>query len=99
MPAPLLLVPAMDPISLEELSLLEALLEVDQAAKEQLRVQALHERLVDSGLVAMEGGELKLTAAGVERTKSLQHRVRADREAAEVLKDREQRGETEAMSA
>lgn len=47
----------------------------------------------------MEGGELKLTGAGVERTKSLQHRLRADREAAEELKEREQRGETEAMSA
>ncbi len=81
----------MDPIKLEELALLEALVEVDEASKEQLRIKALNERLVDAGLVETDaGGELKLTDAGVERAKSLHHRVRADKEAAEILKQREQ---------
>jgi hypothetical protein len=86
----------MDPISLEELALLEALVEVDQASKEQLRIKALNERLVETGLVVMVDGELKLTDAGIERCKSLHHRVKADKEAAEVLKEREQSSEAKA---
>lgn len=83
----------MDPISLEELALLELLVEIDQAAR-PLQTSALQARLVDAGLVeAGDDGELKLTDAGVERCKSLHHRVRADKEAADVLKEREQSGE------
>lgn len=79
----------MDQISLEDLALLEALVEVDEASKAQLRINALNERLVETGLVQMVDGELSLTEAGIERTKSLQHRVKADKEAAEVIKERE----------
>ena len=83
----------MDPISLEELALLELLVEIDQAAR-SVQTSALQARLVDAGLVeAGDNGELKLTDAGVERCKSLHHRVRADKEAADVLKEREQSGE------
>jgi hypothetical protein len=79
----------MDAISLEDLALLEALVEVDEAAKAQLRIKALNERLIETGLVKMEGGELSLTEAGIERCKSLHHRVKADKEAADVIKERE----------
>lgn len=79
----------MDQISLEDLALLEALVEVDEASKAQLRINALNERLVETGLVQMVDGELSLTEAGIERTKSLQHRVKADKEAADVIKERE----------
>ncbi|MFD0740235.1 hypothetical protein ACFQZQ_13200 [Lysobacter koreensis] len=83
----------MDPISLEELALLEVLVEIDHASK-AVQTKALQARLADAGLVeAGDDGELKLTDAGIERCKSLHHRVRADREAAEVLKEREQSGE------
>lgn len=83
----------MDPISLEELALLELLVEIDQASR-AVHTKALKARLVDVGLVEADGdGELKLTDAGVERCKSLHHRVRADKEAADVLKEREQSGE------
>jgi hypothetical protein len=84
----------MDPISLEELALLELLVEIDQASR-AVHTKALKARLVDVGLVeADDDGELKLTDAGVERCKSLHHRVRADKEAAEVLKEREQSGDS-----
>jgi hypothetical protein len=88
----------MDPISVEELALLELLVEIDQASR-AVHTKPLKARLVDVGLVeADEDGELKLTDAGVERCKSLHHRVRADTEAAEVLKEREQSGDAAASN-
>lgn len=79
----------MDSISLEDLALLEALVQVDQSPDDPL-IGSLSERLVDIGLAEMVDGSLRLTDAGVERCKSLHHRVRADKEAAEVLRKREE---------
>ena len=51
----------------------------------------MRERLVESGLAeAVEGDAVHLTDAGIERCKSLRHRVAADAEAALVLKEREE---------
>ncbi|MGH8083166.1 MAG: hypothetical protein ACREP7_21485 [Lysobacter sp.] len=82
----------MDPISLEDLALLDVLQRIDQGHGPGRHAQALRERLIDAALAhAGDDGEtLALTDAGVERCKSLRHRVAADAEAAQVLKEREE---------
>lgn len=77
-----------DQISLEDLAWLEALVQVDQSAHNP-ETATLTSRLVEAGLAEFMHGSLVLTHAGVERCKSLHHRVRADKEAATVLKERE----------
>lgn len=79
----------MDSISLEELALLEILVDIDQSAM-TVQTSALQARLFDAGLAQIEEGDLRLTEAGIERCKSLHHRIRADKEAADILKEREQ---------
>ncbi|HJR72887.1 MAG TPA: hypothetical protein VJ806_04535 [Luteimonas sp.] len=80
----------MDPISLEELALLDVLDRIDQYHEPALNSGALRQRLLDNGLVSVEDGELRLTDAGIERCKSLHHRVISDAEAAAVLAEREE---------
>jgi hypothetical protein len=84
----------MDPISLEDLALLEVLQRLDQRAPLSASDAEMHKRLVESGLVEDDDGDPHLTAAGVELCKSLQHRVAADAEAAKI---REQRGTEDAQ--
>lgn len=85
----------MDPISLEELALLDVLQRIDQGQPLTRHSRALHDRLVSTALVEtgliVPGEEpgLQLTDAGVERCKSLRHRVAADTEALQVLRERE----------
>ncbi len=82
----------MDPIALEDLALLDVLQRIDQGQPPTRHSQALRERLAEAGLVEADeaGADLRLTDAGVERCKSLLHRLAADAEAAQVLKEREQ---------
>lgn len=81
----------MDPISLEDLALLDVLQRIDQGQAPHAQSHTLRERLIEAALVADdESGALSLTDAGVERCKSLRHRVAADAEAAQVLKEREE---------
>ena len=80
----------MDQISLEDLALLETLVQVDQSALDPLETATLTDRLIDAGLAEIVDGNMQLTHAGVERCKSLHHRVRADAEAAEVIRLREE---------
>jgi hypothetical protein len=82
----------MEPISIEELALLEVLQRVDQSIPLQSGDTEIHQRLVDSGLVVVEDDLPRLTAAGVEMTKSLQHRVAADAQAAKIIQQRETNG-------
>jgi hypothetical protein len=79
----------MDPISLEDLALLEVLQRVDQHVVLTDADSAIRQRMVDGGLI--EDGEfgLELTAAGIELCKSLQHRVAADTQAAKIVQQRE----------
>ena len=79
----------MDPISIEDLALLEVLQRVDQCAPLTSGDTEIRQRLYDSGLVGDEDGEPRLTAAGVELCKSLQHRVAADAQAAKIREQRE----------
>lgn len=79
----------MDPIPLEDLALLEVLQRVDQAAPLTSGDTEIRQRLVDSGLVEDDGELPRLTTAGVELCKSLQHRVAADAQAARIVEARE----------
>ncbi|GAB3376180.1 hypothetical protein GCM10027431_30670 [Lysobacter rhizosphaerae] len=79
----------MDPISLEDLALLEVLQRLDQRAPLSAADTEMQKRLVESGLVEEGGDEPHLTAAGIELCKSLQHRVAADAEAAKIREQRE----------
>lgn len=80
----------MDPISIEELGLLDVLLRVDQGLQPLPHAGPLRDRLIDALLAEVEDGELRLTEAGIERTKALRHRVAADAEAALLLKERQE---------
>lgn len=72
-------------IGADELDLLECLLRIDLRQGLDERASGLATRIVAAGL-ANEGADgLSLTHAGVERCKSLQHRLASDQEAARVL--------------
>ena len=83
----------MDPISLEDLALLEVLQRVDQCLPLESGDTKIHQRLIDSGLVTIDTDPLQLTSAGVELCKSLQHRVAADTQAAKIIEQREVDGD------
>jgi len=86
----------MDPISLEDLALLEVLQRVDQHVVLTDGDNAMRQRLLDSGLIEDDDYGLALTAAGIELCKSLQHRVAADAQAAKILQQREESEASEA---
>ena len=79
----------MDPISLEDLALLEVLRRVDEHAVLTDNDSATRKRMIEGGLIGEQEGGLALTSAGIELCKSLQHRVAADAQAAKVLKQRD----------
>ncbi|MFL6591307.1 MAG: hypothetical protein ACJ8GK_01195 [Luteimonas sp.] len=80
----------MEPISLEDLALLEVLQRIDQHVVLTDSDNAMRQRMIESGLI--EEGEygVSLTAAGIELCKSLQHRVAADQQAARIVQQREE---------
>ena len=78
----------MDPISLEDLALLDVLNRIDQQVELTHGDSEIRQRMVDSGLIVDDESGLRLTMAGVELCKSLQHRVAADAEAEKVLQER-----------
>jgi len=80
----------MDPISLEDLALLEVLQRVDQHVVLTDGDNAMRQRMLESGLIEEDEFGLALTAAGIELCKSLQHRVAADAQAAKILQQREE---------
>jgi hypothetical protein len=80
---------AMDPISLEDLALLEVLQSIDQGVELNAGQSEVRQRMVESGLAIENEEGIKLTSAGIELCKSLQHRVAADTQAAKVLQQRE----------
>lgn len=87
----------MDPISLEDLALLDVLHRIDQQVELTHGDSEIRQRMVESGLIADDdGGIMRLTNAGIELCKSLQHRVAADAQAEKVL---QQRADAEASDA
>jgi hypothetical protein len=79
----------MDPISLEDLALLEVLQRVDQHVVLTDSDSAIRQRMVEGGLVSDGEFGLELTTAGIELCKSLQHRVAADAQAAKIVQQRD----------
>jgi len=79
----------MDPISLEDLALLETLHRIDRHEAPTSGDALVFQRLVESGLAEEGEHGLHLTVAGVEMCKSLQHRVAADAQAAKIVERRE----------
>jgi hypothetical protein len=79
----------MDPISLEDLALLEVLQRIDLHVVLNEGDSAMRQRMIESGLIDDGEDGLALTAAGIELCKSLQHRVAADAQAAKIVQQRE----------
>jgi hypothetical protein len=86
----------MDAISLEDLALLDVLNRIDQGVELVHGDTAIRQRMVESGLIEDDADGLRLTPAGIELCKSLQHRVAADAQAQKVL---QQRAAAEAASS
>lgn len=80
----------MDPISLEDLALLEVLQRVDQHVVLTDGDSAMRQRMLDSALIEEVEDGLALTPAGIELCKSLQHRVAADQQVAKITQRREE---------
>lgn len=78
----------MDPISLEDLALLEVLLRIDEGSGLTSDDSEIRARLLESGLAAETQEGLCLTTAGIELCKSLQHRKAADEQAARIRRRR-----------
>ena len=78
----------MDAISLEDLALLDVLHRIDQGVELVHGDTAIRQRMVESGLIEDDTDGLRLTAAGIELCKSLQHRVAAEAQAEKILQER-----------
>lgn len=78
----------MDAISLEDLALLDVLHRIDQGVELVHGDTAIRQRMVESGLIEDDAVGLRLTTAGIELCKSLQHRVAADAQAEKILQNR-----------
>lgn len=68
-------------MSVEELALLECLRLIDGGVPVNMRHPALGERLIAERLAEMHDDQLRLSAAGIERCRSLQHLWASDLEA------------------
>jgi hypothetical protein len=62
---------------------------IDQGVELNAGQSEVRQRMVESGLAVDNEEGIKLTSAGIELCKSLQHRVAADTQAAKVLQQRE----------
>ncbi|MES2859428.1 MAG: hypothetical protein V4704_09645 [Pseudomonadota bacterium] len=78
----------MDAISIEDLALLDVLSRIDQGIELVHGDTAIRQRMVESGLIEDDAQGLRLTAAGIELCKSLQHRVAADAQVEKILQQR-----------
>jgi hypothetical protein len=75
-------------IGQQEIDLLECLLRIDLGQALDARAADMCRRLIEAGLVQDSDDGLVLTPAGIERCRSLKHRVAGDKEAARVIADR-----------
>lgn len=78
----------MDEISLEDLALLDVLKRIDQGVELVHGDIAIRQRMAESGLIEDDVDGLRLTTAGIELCKSLQHRVAADAQVEKILQKR-----------
>ena len=78
----------MDEISIEDLALLDFLKRIDQGVELVQGDTVIRQRMMDDGLIDDDADGLRLTTAGIELCKSLQHRVAADAQVEKVLQKR-----------
>lgn len=78
----------MDVISLEDLALLDFLKRIDQGVELAQDDTVIRQRMMDDGLIDDDADGLRLTNAGIELCKSLQHRVAADAQVEKVMQKR-----------
>ncbi len=78
----------MEEISLEDLALLDVLSRIDQGVELVHGDTAIRHRMAESGLIDDDADGLRLTAAGIEMCKSLQHRVAADAQVEKIMQKR-----------
>ncbi|MDQ3038536.1 MAG: hypothetical protein M3Q51_05745 [Pseudomonadota bacterium] len=78
----------MDEISLEDLALLDVLKRIDQGVELVHGDSVIRQRMVEDGLIDDDALGLRLTTAGIEMCKSLQHRVAADAQVEKILQQR-----------
>lgn len=78
----------MDAISLEDLALLDVLKRIDQGIELVHGDTAIRQRMVEDGLIEDDADGLRLTTAGIELCKSLQHRVAADAQVEKIMQKR-----------
>lgn len=79
----------MDPISLEDLALLDILQQINQSNEAAIVETEMKKRLSESALVEESEHGLVLTPAGIALCKSLQHRVAADKIAEKLIEQRD----------
>ena len=75
-------------IGQQEIDLLECLVRIDLGQALDARATDMCRRLIEAGLVQESADGLVLTPAGIERCRSLKHRIASDKEAARVIADR-----------
>ncbi len=78
----------MEEISLEDLALLDVLKRIDQQVELVQGDTVIRQRMMEDGLIDDDADGLRLTTAGIELCKSLQHRVAADAQVEKVLQKR-----------
>ena len=78
----------MEEISLEDLALLDVLRRIDQGVELVHGDTVIRQRMVGDGLIDDDADGLRLTTAGIELCKSLQHRVAADAQVEKILQKR-----------
>lgn len=79
----------MDPISLEDLALLDILQQINLSNDATLVEAEMKKRLMESALVEEGEHGLALSHAGIALCKSLQHRVAADKIAEKIIEERD----------
>ena len=78
----------MEEISLEDLALLDVLKRIDQEVELVQGDTVIRKRMMEDGLIDDDADGLRLTTAGIELCKSLQHRVAADAQVEKVMQKR-----------
>lgn len=78
----------MEEISLADLALLDVLQRIDQGVELVQGDTVIRHRMTDDGLIDDDAEGPRLTMAGIELCKSLQHRVAADAQVEKVMQKR-----------
>lgn len=87
--------PYLPKISIEEIGLLDCWVKIDGGTALDRRYPMLGKRLIEELLAERHEDQLRLTTAGIELCRSLQHLLATDVEARRIFSLQEQRGGSE----